>query len=79
MIQKLEKSKTKKKDKVKQDGDDDDKDKKKDKDSDEEEYVTVLKPNYLSLDYSSVVNVKDRLEVLKQERRKGKYEQKIHL
>jgi len=47
---------------------------------DEEEYITQVKSrNDLTIDYTVVANVKERLEVLKQERFKGKYALHFHV
>jgi len=56
-----------------------------DKDHDEEEeeaeeYITTVKTrNDLLIDYSTVANVKERLEILTQERFKGKYQMGFHV
>lgn len=48
--------------------------------SDEEEYITEVKTrNDLFIDYTIVANVKERVEVLRQERFKGKYALMFHV
>lgn len=53
------------------------------KEDDEElspEYITTVKTrNDLTIDYTLVQNVKERLEILKQERFKGKFDMGFHV
>lgn len=51
-----------------------------DEEEDDNEFVTqVTTRNDLTLDYTQIVNVKERLEILTQERFKGKYSASFHV